>query len=139
MLNGHLGLSFWAMLKKAIILFTVMLLSGVQWNAIQVVAWAGMIVDYFEQTNDIDQALSMTFDGEHPCSLCKAIAEETNRDQDDQSDVAVVQIAMPIGIVAASTTRISHCNQRTLLFVFGPQSLAESRDAPAPLTPPPIA
>lgn len=127
------------MLKKAFILLTALLLSGVQWNVLQVIAWSGMIVNYFEQTKDIDQALKMTFDGEHPCCLCKTIAEEKQREQDDTRDIPLIPVSMPIGIVAVSTTSISYCAKRPLLFVLSAQSLLASRDAPAPPTPPPIA
>jgi hypothetical protein len=47
---------------------------GLHWTVLQVVAWAGMIVSY-SQDAPLGQAVVKTFDGEHPCTLCKQIAE----------------------------------------------------------------
>jgi len=38
----------------------------------QVVAWSGMLVSY-SRDNTLTEAIGMTFDGEHPCPMCKAI------------------------------------------------------------------
>ncbi len=38
----------------------------------QVVAWSGMLVSY-SRDNTLAEAIGMTFDGEHPCPMCKAI------------------------------------------------------------------
>lgn len=43
-------------------------------NLLQIVAWTGMLFDY-SRGNSIAEAVEMTFDGNHPCSLCCAIAE----------------------------------------------------------------
>jgi len=51
----------------------LVLLTGTHWLALQTVAWAGMIVGYSE-TAPLRTALAETFDGRHPCPLCKAIA-----------------------------------------------------------------
>lgn len=47
--------------------------TGIHWVALQTVAWAGMIVSYSEKA-PLKTALAETFDGKHPCPLCKAIA-----------------------------------------------------------------
>ena len=44
---------------------------GLQWAVVQGAAWVGMIATY-SRTATISQALTMTFDGAHPCKLCKA-------------------------------------------------------------------
>jgi hypothetical protein len=36
-------------------------------------AWLGMVVNY-SQDGTVGEALVKTFDGKHPCALCKAIA-----------------------------------------------------------------
>ncbi len=43
-----------------------------QWIVLQSLAWAGMVVSY-SQKAPLAVALSHTFDGKHPCCLCKAI------------------------------------------------------------------
>ena len=49
-------------------------LCGGHWGVMQVVAWSNMIVDYSAQDGLIEGA-KKTFDGEHPCCMCKAISE----------------------------------------------------------------
>jgi len=47
---------------------------GLHWAFFQSVAWVGMIVTY-SQDAPLTQALAKTFDGKHPCTLCKQIAK----------------------------------------------------------------
>jgi hypothetical protein len=49
-------------------------LLGGHWAILQTAAWVGMVIEY--SANDGLQAgLSKTFDGAHPCELCKSIAK----------------------------------------------------------------
>ena len=47
---------------------------GLHWTLLQAVAWAGMIVSYSQEA-PIGEAVVKTFDGQHPCNLCKQIAK----------------------------------------------------------------
>jgi hypothetical protein len=47
---------------------------GLHWELLQSVAWVGMVVNY-SQSDGVEQALEKTFDGKHPCALCKVVAE----------------------------------------------------------------
>jgi hypothetical protein len=46
---------------------------GVHWAALQTVAWTVMLADNL-QSSSFQVAVTKTFDGQHPCCLCKAIA-----------------------------------------------------------------
>ncbi|HEV2247330.1 MAG TPA: hypothetical protein VGW37_11815 [Terriglobia bacterium] len=46
---------------------------GLHWGFLQSVAWMGMVVNY-SQNGSVSEALAKTFDGKHPCALCKAIS-----------------------------------------------------------------
>ncbi|MFO1476424.1 MAG: hypothetical protein U1F98_07220 [Verrucomicrobiota bacterium] len=48
--------------------------TGGHWALLQTVAWAGMLADNLKTTS-ISQAVERTFDGKHPCPLCRQIAE----------------------------------------------------------------
>ena len=48
---------------------------GLQWGVVQVVGWIGMTWE-FSQSETLSDALKMTFDGQHPCELCKLVAQE---------------------------------------------------------------
>ena len=49
-------------------------LVGGHWGMLQVVAWTGMLIDY-SQDNPFTTAVEMTFDGDHPCAICKQVDE----------------------------------------------------------------
>jgi len=46
----------------------------------QGVAWATMIRDY-SRTGSVTAAVEKTFDGKHPCPLCKKIAAQRSHDE----------------------------------------------------------
>lgn len=52
----------------------VVLFLGLQWALLQSLAWTGMILSYSRNTS-LTEAVSRTFDGHHPCPLCKAIQQ----------------------------------------------------------------
>ena len=47
---------------------------GAHWIVLQSVAWAGMVINY-SQNAPLTVALQKTFDGAHPCKLCKVVEE----------------------------------------------------------------
>ena len=47
---------------------------GLHWAFLQVVAWTGMVASY-SRAMPVSEALVKTFDGKHPCSLCRHIGE----------------------------------------------------------------
>ena len=46
---------------------------GAHWALLQTVAWTTMLADNL-CTHSVKEAVTETFDGNHPCPLCKAIA-----------------------------------------------------------------
>lgn len=53
---------------------------GLHWAVLQTVAWAGMIVAY-SQDATVQEAINKTFDGKHPCPVCKAIEQARQHEQ----------------------------------------------------------
>jgi len=51
----------------------LVLITGAHWAALQTVAWTTMLANNL-RTQSVSEAVSHTFDGEHPCPLCRAIA-----------------------------------------------------------------
>ena len=47
-------------------------ITGGHWVALQTVAWTTMLADNL-RTGSLKEAVAQTFDGEHPCALCKKI------------------------------------------------------------------
>jgi hypothetical protein len=60
---------------------------GLHWGFLQSAAWVGMVVNYAED-GGIGRALLETFDGNHPCALCKAIAEGKKSEKKSEFPVA---------------------------------------------------
>jgi hypothetical protein len=64
------------MLSRAPKLLLVLALAcsiGLHWALLQSVAWMTMMVSY-SQNATLKEALEKTFDGQHPCPLCKEVA-----------------------------------------------------------------
>jgi hypothetical protein len=59
--------------KIAIVLMLI-LATGGHWAMLQSVAWFGMAIR-FSQIHSLTTAIEKTFDGRHPCKLCKAVSE----------------------------------------------------------------
>lgn len=62
-----------ARLPRILIALALASTIGLHWTFLQAVAWAGMIVS-FSQEAPLGEAVVKTFDGQHPCKLCKQIA-----------------------------------------------------------------
>lgn len=61
-------------LSKWLVVLTLILTLGAHWVFLQSVAWLGMVVAY-SQDASFSQAVSKTFDGQHPCCLCKFVRQ----------------------------------------------------------------
>jgi hypothetical protein len=72
-----------AFVKIAAVLVLVLSL-GLHWALLQTVAWTGMLLTYSRGTS-LSEAVTRTFDGRHPCALCKFVqkgrAEEKKQEQ----------------------------------------------------------
>jgi len=60
-------------IARALTIFALCCAIGLQWLALQSIAWTAMIVDYSKRTS-LCQAIVKTFDGSHPCSLCHIVS-----------------------------------------------------------------
>lgn len=49
-------------------------IAGGPWAVLQTVAWGEMLRDYCQRSGSLAVAIEQTFDGEHPCDLCRQIA-----------------------------------------------------------------
>ena len=65
---------------------------GGHWAILQSVAWATMLTENL-QSSSMTEAVSKTFDGEHPCPLCKRIAEgKKSEKKSDALDLKVKKL-----------------------------------------------
>lgn len=49
---------------------------------LQTVAWAEMLHDYTQRSGNLAVAVAQTFDGQHPCELCRTIALAKSKSHD---------------------------------------------------------
>jgi len=73
-------------MKSFVLILTLLAVTGGQWVMLQSAAWAGMLVNNL-RTQSLSCAVSKTFDGKHPCPLCKAI--ESGKKSEKKSDVEI--------------------------------------------------
>lgn len=64
---------------------------GLPWAFIQGAAWAGMIVSFAREV-PLAKSIEMTFGGEHPCPLCKAV--QRNDQSQQKNGLARAKIKM---------------------------------------------
>jgi hypothetical protein len=60
---------------------------GLHWGFLQAVAWVGMLVNY-SQDAPFEEAVVKTFDGKHPCALCKQIAQGKRSEKKSEAPAA---------------------------------------------------
>jgi hypothetical protein len=73
------------MLRGILVGFLLLAVVGGPWPVMQAVAWTTMLAGNL-RTESLSQAVTRTFDGQHPCSLCKAIA--AGKKSEGKSEIA---------------------------------------------------
>lgn len=76
---------------KWVLVFLLCMSLGFHWGLLQSVAWVGMMVNYSCQ-GSLKEAVVKTFDGQHPCSLCKLVREGKKNEKKSDSQQNVKQI-----------------------------------------------
>lgn len=78
---------------------------GLHTVVIQSAAWAGMLVSYSMEKGSVVQAVSETFDGEHPCALCK-LAKKTESTPADDKQAPKMEHDLKLHLIAEASTAI---------------------------------
>ncbi len=107
------------------------LVMGFHWTVIQSAAYLGMVVRY-SQTESFPTALSKTFDGLHPCSVCELVKK--GRETEGNDGIPKPQLKQILLLVSTSQLVLPPQDFETL-----PSDLyrvALYRSLPPPLPPP---
>jgi hypothetical protein len=67
-------------LAKFFALVAAVQILGGHWMLLQSAAWVGMVID-FSHHESLPVAIEKTFDGEHPCDLCKTVSKGRGDEQ----------------------------------------------------------
>ncbi len=103
---------------------------GGHWVVLQSAAWARMLVDYSRDAS-LAVAIEKTFDGQHPCSLCKRI------DQVEKSQKSGTATQPPLEIKAVLTTSLQVAEFSGERMIFGRFVPRQAVWQTQPPTPPP--
>jgi hypothetical protein len=74
---------------------------GLHWITLQSVAWGMMIVTY-SQSCPLSEALAKTFDGKHPCDLCKHISVAQHAPKKPEAQPAVAKLDLICAVTPRS-------------------------------------
>ena len=72
----------------------LVLTTGLHWAALQTVAWTTMLAGNL-CTQTVSEAVSQTFDGEHPCPICRAIAAAKKSQQKTEAVAPALKMEYP--------------------------------------------
>lgn len=81
-------------LTKFIFVLALACSIGLHWAFFQSVAWTSMLADNLRH-DSLSQAVTRTFDGQHPCPLCKAIAAGKKSEKKGESAPFVKSLEFP--------------------------------------------
>ena len=117
-------------LGKILLVLALAVTLGAHWALLQTVAWTTMLASNL-QAHSISEAVSDTFDGKHPCPLCRAIAAAKKSEKKSEAVPATAKMEFPP--VATKFTFISL--EPISAFSLAELSAASSFQKP-PLPPP---
>jgi hypothetical protein len=80
-------------LARAVTICALCCAIGLQWVALQSIAWTAMIVDYSKR-GSLCEAIKQTFDGAHPCSLCRIVNRGKTTDKKSDPQLLTPKIDM---------------------------------------------
>jgi hypothetical protein len=80
-------------IARAVTIFALCCAIGLQWLALQSIAWTAMIVDYSKNAS-LCHAIAKTFDGAHPCSLCRVVNKANSTEKKSDLQVLTPKIDM---------------------------------------------
>ena len=83
-----------AHVAKFLVVAALVATTGAHWAALQTVAWTTMLANNL-RSQSFTQAVSDTFDGEHPCCLCKAIKVGKQSEQKSTAVAPVLKMEFP--------------------------------------------
>lgn len=87
-----------AKLTRLAVVVMLLCTVGAHWTILQSVAWMRMAVT-FSQDASLAEALVKTFDGKHPCDLCKLVQQgkKSEQRQDSQKSQTKIDVFLVSG------------------------------------------
>jgi hypothetical protein len=79
---------------KLLVVVALVLTTGLHWAALQTVAWTTMLAGNL-CTQSVSEAVSNTFDGQHACPICRAIAAAKKSQQKAEAIAPALKMEFP--------------------------------------------
>jgi hypothetical protein len=79
---------------KFLVIVALVSTLGAHWVLLQTVAWTAMLAENL-QSSSFHEAVTKTFDGNHPCPLCKAIAAGKKSEQKSEFSFQIQKLEFP--------------------------------------------
>jgi hypothetical protein len=117
-------------IARAVTIFALCCAIGLQWLALQSIAWTAMILDYSKQ-GSLCHAISKTFDGAHPCSLCHIVNKGKTAEKKSELQLLTPKIDM------IYTQRAITLVQPFVHFHYAASDFSVSKVEQSPPVPPP--
>jgi hypothetical protein len=89
-------------LGRTVTIFALCCAIGLQWVALQSIAWTTMLVQNIKQV-PLRVAISQTFGGAHPCSLCHIVNRGKSSERKSDSQLVAAKVDM---MCVARTTQL---------------------------------
>ena len=115
---------------KILVIVALVLTTGLHWAALQTFAWSAMLANHL-RTESVGESVAQTFDGLHPCCLCKAIAAAKQAEKKGEAVAPLLKFEFPL----YGETVILTPPARFAQMQFG-NSFAASLSSKPPLPPP---
>ena len=117
-------------LGKWSVILALVAATNAHWAVLQSVAWTTMLADNL-RTHTVTEAVTHTFDGRHPCCLCKAITAGKQSEKKTEFTLQIQKLEYPpspenFTLVAPSRFRL----------LPQPDTFAESLTFQPPVPPP---
>jgi hypothetical protein len=122
---------------RALTIACAIYLSGAHWLILQGTAWTKMLVDR-SQTMGFVAAAHTTFDGDHPCEMCKVVSKGTKSEQAPAGVLPKGAKLFNVPLIQPSVAVLPP--PVSVPFSYLPDSVCSAPvRADAPPTPPPLA
>jgi hypothetical protein len=121
---------------RLVLLLVAALSVGLHLALVQVVGWVNMAVE-FSHSLPLTEALVKTFDGKHPCELCKLVANELGKSEQLENPLPEQKSEpkWPPVVCWAESIEAHHCHSQRVSVVKLDTCARFRRERP-PLLPP---
>lgn len=126
-------MSKWALRASQYLLIGTLLVSmGGHLALLQTIAWGNMLVE-FSSTASFSEAVDKTFDGEHPCPLCKVVKK--SKSEEDQKPLLKAEMKWEVALPAPVKMPFPRCTELAFQVTAFSRTFAEVHLA-VPMQPP---